>query len=80
MKDDKSPGIDELNYDIVKQKPNSLLVPLKCIFDLSLKSGTFQEKMKITGFYIRRHLINDKLPTHICTSILFKNTWKINVQ
>ena len=37
----------EINYDIVKQNLNSLLVPLKCIFDLSLKSGTFPKKMKI---------------------------------
>ena len=43
----KSSGFDEVDYDIVKQKFNSLLVPLKCIFDLSLKSGTFPEKMKI---------------------------------
>ena len=43
----KSPGFDEINYDIVKQNFNSLLVPLKCIFDLSLRSGTFPDKMKI---------------------------------
>ena len=36
----KSPGFDEINYDIVKQKFNYF-------FDLSLKSGTFPEKMKI---------------------------------
>ena len=47
LKDSKSPGFDEINYDIVKQNFNSLLVPLKYIFDLSLKSGTFPEKMKI---------------------------------
>ena len=47
LKDDISPSFDELIYDIVKQNSNSLLVPLKCIFDLSLKSGTFPEKMKI---------------------------------
>ena len=33
LKSGKSPGFDEINYDIVK-----------CIFDLSLKSGTFQRK------------------------------------
>ena len=32
LKDGKSPGFDEINYDIVKQNFNSLLVPLKCIF------------------------------------------------
>ena len=47
LKGGKSPGFDEINYDIVKQNFNSLLVPLKYIFDLSLKSGTFPEKMKI---------------------------------
>ena len=47
LKGGKSRGFDEINYDIVKQNFNSLLVPLKYIFDLSLKSGTFPEKMKI---------------------------------
>ena len=30
QKGGKSPGLDEINYDIVKQNFNSLLVPLKC--------------------------------------------------
>ena len=47
LKGGKSPGFDEINYDIVKQNFNSLLVLLKYIFDLSLKSGTFPEKIKI---------------------------------
>ena len=47
LKSGKSPGFDEVNYDIVKKKSNSLLVPLKCVFDFSLKSGIFPEKMKI---------------------------------
>ena len=47
LKGGKSPGFDEINYDIVKQNFNSLLVPLKYIFDLSLKSGTLPEEMKI---------------------------------
>ena len=47
LKGGKSPSFDEINYDIVKQNFNSLLVPLKCIFDLFLKRGTFPEKMKI---------------------------------
>ena len=47
LKGGKSPGFDEINNDIIKQNFNSLLVPLKYIFDLSLKSGIFPEKMKI---------------------------------
>ena len=47
LKIGKSPGFDEVNYDIVKQNSKSLLVPLKCIFDFSLKSGIFPEKMEI---------------------------------
>ena len=47
LKGGKTPGFDEINYDIAKQNFNSLLVPLKCIFDLSLKHDTFPEKMKI---------------------------------
>ena len=47
LKSGKSPGFAEINYGIVKQNFNSLLAPLKYIFNLSLKSGTFPEKMKI---------------------------------
>ena len=46
LKGGKSPGFDDINYHIVKQNFNSLLVPLKHIFDLSLKRATFPEKMK----------------------------------
>ena len=41
FKGGKSPDLDEINYDIEKQNFNSLLVRLKCVFDLCLKSGTF---------------------------------------
>ena len=47
LKGSKSPGFDEINCDIVRQNFNSLLVPLKYIFDLCLKSSTFPENMKI---------------------------------
>ena len=47
LKGGKIPGFDEINYDAVKQNFSSLLVPLKYIFDSSLKSDTFPEKMKI---------------------------------
>ena len=47
LKCGKSPGFDEINYDNVKQNFKSLLPSLKWIFDLSLKNGTFPEKMKI---------------------------------
>ena len=47
LRSGKSPDFDEVNYDILKKKSNSLLVPLKCIFDFSVKSGIFPEKMKI---------------------------------
>ena len=47
LKSGKSPGFDDINYDVVKQSFSSLLVPLKYIFDLSLKSGTFPEKLRL---------------------------------
>ena len=46
LKVGKSPDFNEINYNIVKQNFNSLLVSLICIFDLSFKSDTFPEKMK----------------------------------
>ena len=50
LKGGKGPGFDYINYEIVKQNFNSLLLPLKYIFELSLKSGTFPEKASYTGF------------------------------
>ena len=44
LKGSKSCGFDDINYDIVKQNFNSLLVPLKYIFDLSSKVAPFQRK------------------------------------
>ena len=42
LKDGKSCCYDEINHDIVKQNFNFLkLVSLKCVFDLSFKSGQF---------------------------------------
>ena len=37
VKGGKCPGFDEINYDIVKQNLNSLLVPLKYILTYPLK-------------------------------------------
>ena len=47
LKDGKSPGLYEINFDIVKQNFSSLLVPVRYIFDVSRKIGNFPEKMKI---------------------------------
>ena len=52
LKGGKSLGFDEINYNIVKQNFNFLWVPLKCIVDLSLKSGTLSEKMEIASYTI----------------------------
>ena len=51
LKGDKSSGLDEINYELVKQNLNSLLEPLKCTFDLSRKSGTFQVKKRLYEFH-----------------------------
>ena len=51
LKGGKSPRFDEINYDIVKQKFNSLLASLKCIFDLSLKSFFFLSGFSFTNIH-----------------------------
>ena len=51
LKGGKSPGFHEINYDIVKQKFNSLLASLKCIFDLSLKSFFFLSGFSFTNIH-----------------------------
>ena len=51
LKGGKSPRFDEINYDIVKQKFDSLLASLKCIFDLSLKSFFFLPGFSFTNIH-----------------------------
>ena len=83
LKGGKSPGFDEIIYDIVKQNFNSLLVPLKYIFDLSLKSGTFPEKMKIALVTPVFKSGDTSLTTNyrpISVLPILKNSWKGNVQ
>ena len=60
----KSRGFDEVNYDIVKQSFKSLLVSLKYNFDLSLKNGSFPEKMKIARVIPAFKSVNTSLMTN----------------
>ena len=69
LKGNKSPGFDEVNYDNVEQNLNCLLVLLKCIFDISLKNGTFPEKIKIA----RVTPVFKSGDISSITSMLFKN-------
>ena len=84
LNDGKSPGFDEINYDIVKQNFNSLLVPLKCIFHWSLKSGTFPEKITIAWvtrvFKSGDTLLMTNYGPIFVLPYFSKNTWKDNVQ
>ena len=43
----KSPGADEINFNVIKHCFGELCGPLKYLFDLSLQSGVFPDLMKI---------------------------------
>ena len=43
----KSPGADEINFNVIKHCFGKLCGPLKYLFDLSLQSGVFPDLMKI---------------------------------
>ena len=43
----KSPGYDDINFNVVKKCFGEINEPLKHLFNLSLENGIFPEKMKI---------------------------------
>ena len=47
MKTNKSPGADEINFNVIKHCFGELCGPLKYLFDLSPQSGVFPDLMKI---------------------------------
>ena len=47
LKTNKSPGYDDINFNVVKRCFGEINEPLKHLFNLSLENGTFPEKMKI---------------------------------
>ena len=47
VKANKSPGYDDINFNVVKKCVGEINEPLKHLFNLSLENGIFPEKMKI---------------------------------
>ena len=47
LKTNKSPGYDEISFNVVKNCFGPLLKPLMCIFNLSLQKGSFPDEPKI---------------------------------
>ena len=44
----KSPGCDNIGNNIIKKVSNEIIKPLTMIFNLSLSTGLFPDKLKIT--------------------------------
>ena len=47
LKTNKSPGADEINFNVIKHCFGELYGPLKYLFDLSLQNGVFPDLMKV---------------------------------
>ena len=47
LKINKSPGCDEISFNVIKNCFSELNMPLKYLFDMSLESGIFPDKLKI---------------------------------
>ena len=47
LKTNKSPGADEINFNVIKHCFGELCVPLKYLFDSSLQNGLFLDLMII---------------------------------
>ena len=47
LKINKSPGCNEISFNVIKNCFSELSMPLKYLFDMSLESGIFPNKLKI---------------------------------
>ena len=47
LKLNKSPGYDEISFNVVKKCFSELCEPLKYVFNLSIETGVFPDKLKI---------------------------------
>ena len=47
MPDYKSPGYDDINYNVIKKCFGSLCEPLKYLINLSIEKGVFPDDLKL---------------------------------
>ena len=47
LKSNKSPGFDEISPNVIKFVFDELIIPIRHVFDLSLKKGIFPDKLKV---------------------------------
>ena len=47
LKINKSPGYDEISFNVIQNCFSQLNIPLKYLFKISLESGIFPDKLKI---------------------------------
>ena len=88
LKPNKSPGCDNIHVNVIKAIYEKLKRPLFYIFDQSLKSGIFPDKLKIAKVFPiyksgKKYVLSNYWPNYqinICSSAFFKNTRKNNVQ
>ena len=74
LKLDKSPGYDEISFSVIKTCFGSLHKPLLHMFNQSLQSGIFPDKLKIVRVTPSFMTVNDlKFLRKLCT-IVFINT------
>ena len=48
LKNNKSPGFDDISYNVIKKCFGSLYKPLKYLFNLSIEKGVFPDDLKIS--------------------------------
>ena len=70
LKPSKSPGYDEILPNVIKSIINNITQPLSDIFNLSLKTGIFPDKLKTAKVspvfkYDNKKLVNNYRPISI---------------
>ena len=74
LKLNKSPGYDEISFNVVEKCFSELCEPLRYVFNLSIETGVFPDKLKIArvSSEYRAGDIGDQ--TNFCPSLLFQNS------
>ena len=79
FKPNKSPGFDDISSDVVKFVFDALVQPIKHIFDLSLTTGIFPDKLKvakITPIFKSgdKELVSNYIDLFLCCLVSLKSS------
>ena len=75
LKSNKSPGYDNISYNVIKKCFDSLCEPLQYLVNLSMKKGVFPKIPRVTPIYKGEESsdVSNYRSISICGPMLFQN-------